>query len=420
MKNEKSNLILEKYSRPLLGWNENVFKKAVERMLRRMCVNIAKEFDGHIIPRNIFSFKGFFDHIDDGTLEVNNPGIENCSCEFQCTRELSEKESKILLLGSPKEPKYGGIGYNNTFRSELKRAGIYCPKLEGEDDPKEPEEPERESEEDPDKEPEEGDEVKESISYIDFLNAYKHIVSEADDAPEKRDGFAIKQVTIEFKDISIEWVDPEKSENTEGKDNGKAKPFKRRDYMNPNYIKSLKGNIYMCFNGSDGVSIGTIAYYPKRTKDMDPPKVPDLRQSIKNLWNDTMKEKTDFGVAGVAAKTLAKDVLRKTWIANAFSEVVQYERTEVKINTDCLYQKNLKKVSDIKSDSRHAEQLSSNKNKALNANVFEYLKELEGKKYQHLYLNFTLKTDSIVIGINEKDSGTEIGAFTIRPVRYER
>lgn len=103
---------------------------------------------------------------------------------------------------------------------------------------------------------------------------------------------------------------------------------KQSKRINPNYLKSIVGNIYFIFNGSDdhAVNVGTCEYFQSRYANMDPPK--PLKDQIKDMWD---KPNKDFGLLGsLVSKGIGAATAGLT--GGLFSKTVQEENFEITIN----------------------------------------------------------------------------------------
>ena len=279
-KDTVSNIITEKYHRTIGFWTANKAAKSVASMLRSAIrKEYVKEFNDSFVPKKWFNFEKLFE--SKPAVEILSYGTSNCKIRLIYTISMNQDETFKFVYGDSKggklfpflkNPKPGGLIFNDNLNEIFVDAGFEDPS--------------------PDSDLEE---IKANIN------------------PFNENDF---QVIFSFNKITY-------VEN--------VKPSKR---LNPNYIKSIKGNIYFSIKGSE-VQIGTCEYFQKRYANMDPPK--SLKAQIADMWN---KPNSDFGIVGTL---LAKGVsgMTNTLTGGAFSKVVQEEDFDITLDEKYTYANNI-------------------------------------------------------------------------------
>jgi len=117
--------------------------------------------------------------------------------------------------------------------------------------------------------------------------------------------------------------------------------IKATKYNNPNYVKSMSGNI-LFFVDTARINIGKITWDQKRTKDMDPPK--PIRKQIKERWNNPGQT----GMIGFAAAKLVGGVIGGAGklMGLSFGEVTQEEDLRIEIKDQFLFSSNKSKIGE--------------------------------------------------------------------------
>lgn len=154
----------------------------------------------------------------------------------------------------------------------------------------------------------------------EFTDILEKIGYSIDDSSKASDGDGLKF------DILFSFYKPKFVEN--------AKQSKR---INPNYLKSIVGNIYLVFDDNEDLSInvGTCEYFQSRYANMDPPK--PLKDQIKDMWD---KPNKDFGLLGsLVSKGIGAATTGLT--GGLFSKTVQEENFEITINEKFNFSNNV-------------------------------------------------------------------------------
>lgn len=358
MKPRKTNIIAEKYVpsvNPFAKWNADRFVKTTKTILKKTLDEdlLADRFDNVLVPKKWFSWKPVFANLKEDNIEVVGAGIKGgCKVSVIYEYELKDKEFTGLIFGDEKDEKYGGLIYNKEFQGALKDAGINTPSENL--DTSDLDDSEAESELDV------SDlEVDESIDERLF-KAYRHVITEQAESLMMKVTFQLtcimepkaleEQVERHNRRLIIE-----QDEKKEDKKPAAEVDMKPEDYLNPNYLTLLKGNIVLWFNDVKAGRIGSIKIIPKRTKDMEFKLPYTLTRAISNLWSgtkgifsDTMKNPaTDFGIAGVAAKKMIGAPLSALGhsLTDPFKTVAK-RRINVTIEPKFQYTANFKNAED--------------------------------------------------------------------------
>jgi hypothetical protein len=177
----------------------------------------------------------------------------------------------------------------------------------------------------------------------EFAEIFKEIGLSKTDESEK---------TVRFK-VRFSFYKPKFVEN--------AKQSKR---INPNYLKSIVGNIYFIFDEEE-INVGTCEYFQSRYANMDPPK--PLKDQIKDMWD---KPNKDFGLIGsLVSKGVGAAVAGVA--GGLFSKTVQEENFEITIDEKFNFSKN---ITDIKGEKRAKENLQNIKNELVE-NFFDNISD---------------------------------------------
>ena len=80
---------------------------------------------------------------------------------------------------------------------------------------------------------------------------------------------------------------------------------KNKDFINPNRVVSIGGNVFLYFENENGKKINIkvgdkVSWTQYRTTNMNPPK--PITQEIKEMWNNPKPD--GYGLAGLAAKKI--------------------------------------------------------------------------------------------------------------------
>lgn len=279
-KDTVSNIITEKYHRNIGFWTANKASKSVASMLKNAIKDeYVNEFNDSFVPKKWFDFEKLFELKP--KIEISSFGASNCKIRLLYTISMNQDETFKFIYGDSKggkllpflkNPKPGGLIFNDNLNEIFVDAGF--------------EEPSPDSD---------LKEIKENIT-----------------------SFNENDFQVIFSFNKITYVE-------------NVKPSKR---LNPNYIKSIKGNIYFSIKGSE-VQIGTCEYFQKRFANMDPPK--PLKAQIADMWN---KPNSDFGIAGtLLAKTISGPA---NFLAGGlFSKVVQEENFDITLDEKYTYSNNI-------------------------------------------------------------------------------
>jgi hypothetical protein len=275
----KENIITEKYHRHFGFWNASKAGKAIGNMLKSA---IGKKFSGNFndlfLPKKWFDFKKQFK--DNFDLNIINYGVANCKIHLKSTVELNGVNAKNFIYGeNPEETiengKQGGLIFNREFETIFEKLGYIVPK-------------------------------------------------KSSDIQEELSSTKINELKLTFT-LLISFNKPTFVEN--------VKQAKR---INPNYLKSIKGNVFFIFNNQDDypINVGTCEYFQSRYANMDPPK--PLKDQIKDMWD---KPNKDFGLLGsLVAKGIGSAT---TAIAGGlFSKTVQEENFDLDIDEKFSFSNN--------------------------------------------------------------------------------
>jgi hypothetical protein len=274
-----NNIITEKYHRKIGFWNADKASKSVASMLKDAIKDeYVNEFNDSFVPKKWFNFKKIFKSKPE--IEISSFGASNCKIRLLYTIEMNQDETFKLVYGDSKKgkllpflesPKPGGLIFNDNLKQIFVDAGF-----------------------------------KDPSPVIDFEKL------KLDTAPFE------KNFKVIFSFNKITYVD-------------NVKPSKR---LNPNYIKSIKGNIYFSIKGSE-VQVGTCEYFQKRFANMDPPK--PLKDQIKDMWD---KPNKDFGLLGsLVSKGIGAATTGLT--GGLFSKTVQEENFDITLNEKYTYSNNI-------------------------------------------------------------------------------
>lgn len=174
---------------------------------------------------------------------------------------------------------------------------------------------------------------------------------------------------------------------------------------NPNYLKSIKGNVYFVFKEDEGnaVRVGTCEYFQSRYANMDPPK--SLKDHLKDMWN---KPASDFGLIGTL---VAKGVNSATSAAvgGALSKSVQDENFTITIEDKFTYSNNL-----IEGDIDSRENKKSDGDRAISI-LNEYFENIKSEIGEECILDF----DVIKISENKFEVKIMAEGFTLGRISME-
>lgn len=261
-------------------WTKNAAGKSVGKMLKNMVVkDVIHSFNDEFVKKKWFNFKKVFK--SKPVVEVLSYGAANCKIRLTYNYELDEKETELFIYGPKEKGKYLPL------LPKPKPGGIFF-----------------------------NDNFKELLEACEYEDPGKS---------EDMDLNGIKKLnlSIVFSFNKITYIDQVK---------------KQSQKINPNYIKSLKGNIYMLFDSKEETEtlIGTCEYFQSRYKNMDPPK--PLKDQIKDMWN---KPNKDFGLLGtLAAKGLG--AIGGFATGSLFREKTQDESVILSIDGKFSFSNNIK------------------------------------------------------------------------------
>jgi len=303
MKSQKKNIIIEKYN-PGIGlftsWNAERFTKTATKIILKNVKGdeLADNLDNVLVPKKWFKWEPVFTELKEDQIEIVGAGIKSgCKATITYNYELKDDEFRGLIYGDEEDEKYGGLIYNKEFEGMLKDVGISAPTINSND-------------EDDDLE---DDDIDTESTDLKLFKAYKNVITEQVESLKMTVQLKLKIVmepgVIQESKVQMPIVIEQNDEKSGAKPKAEAGPMKPKDYLNPNYITSMKGNIVLRFGEGQPKTIGEITIDPKRTKDMDRKPKFSFGQAMKNLWNDTMDKPNDFGIAGVAAKKMIGSAL---------------------------------------------------------------------------------------------------------------